>query len=469
MNYRPIYYVYFSIVVFAIFAYYNIETILQFPAQGAHLWRQADSLAMTWNFKLFNASFFQPETFNLLSDQGKGIAEFPIFYYIAAQFKNPELALRSIHFMFLYFGLMDIFILAHYYLKNLFYALMVSAILACSPFLIFYGTNFIIDVPAFFFAMMAWSVLYTKTRFKYSRFFSLMLFSFAALLKAAHLLNFIILIILFKQEKQLNKKLIIQLIVFISLPIMWYAYAKWFNAAHHNNYLFLSIQPIFKMTFYEIGLAIWRIVVSWSASYFWRPTSVILIFMLIYALIKKQHHQLYKMIFLTFLMSLLFAVLFLEKLIVHEYYYAFFYINVVFVIIGLMYFLQHQLHQTFIRIVLIIFLGINLMYCKNYVYEKQTVQRIDSQLRTTEFQTFLIDNNCTQHSTVFCYDDNSVNQSLYAIKRKGITQYNKDWEAKLKTKQIDFILIKSENYKKIEPFKVSSKQSIYKNYLLVEI
>ena len=467
--YQPIYYLYFTLAAFAVFFYYHIDTILHFPAQGAHIWRQSDSLAMVWNYKLFHVSFWRPEIFNLISDNGKGVAEFPIFYYLAAQFQQPELALRTIHFSFLFFGLMDIFILAYYYLKNLFYALAVAGFIASSPLLIYYGTSFIIDVPAFFFAMMAWSVFFTKSHLKYGILFSLVLFSFASLLKAVHLLNFIPLIFILFQEKQLSKKRIAQLLIVIAVPLSWYGYAKWFNAMHHNDYLFLSVQPIFQMSFYDIGLAAWRIIVSWSSIYFWRPTSILLIIFLIYVLKKKSCNKLYQMIFLTFLMSLLYLCLFLEKLILHEYYYAFFYINVVFVVIGLMFFLRNLRYQPMIRVALILFLTINIMYCKSNVYRLQDVQKIDSRLRSEAFQAFLNKNNCTLYKTVFCYDDNSVDQILCAIKRKGITQYDKNWMALLKKKQIDFILIRSKNYSQIASQIQPKSIATFSDYLLIEL
>ncbi|HNK89874.1 MAG TPA: hypothetical protein PKN63_04890 [Chitinophagales bacterium] len=463
------YYTFFFAIVFILFAFYNIPQIINFPAQGAHLWRQADGLAMVWNYKLFNLPFLQTETFNLLSTEGKGIAEFPIFYFFAAQFVNPEKALRILHFVVLVLGFFAVYRLAYFYLRNNFYTVAVLLLFASSPLIIFYGINFIIDVPALCFSLFAWSVWLVDNNKKYSTLLSLSLFSFAALLKAVHVLNFIVLFYLLYKEKQINFKNIVLFSIAICIPTIWYFYAKWYNHNYHNDYLFLSIQPIFMMSFYDIGLAIWRIIVSWSATYFWRPTSVILIVVLSYYLLKKEKNELSIMIVYTFVLDVIFALLFLEKLIEHEYYYPIFYINIVFVLIGFLYFLQKQHKQNYINIALLIFIGINLFYCKNNTAEKQTVQRIDSKLISVDFQNFLNKNQCTQKKTVFCYDDFSVNQSLYAIKRKGITQYNENWKEFILKNKIDFVLVSEQSIDKIIKSVYPKNIYTYKNYKLIAL
>jgi hypothetical protein len=253
------------------------------------------------------------------------------------------------------------------------------------------------------------------------------------------------------------------------IPILWYAYAKWFNAVYHNDYLFLSVQPVWKMPLYDIGLTCWRIAVSWSATYFWRPTSVMLLITLFYFLIKKQSGKLQQIILLTFLIDLLFAVLFFNKLTVHEYYYAFFYINILFVLIGFLSLLKKIKHQNLTKTALIIFIGVNIFYCKNYVAGKQTVARIDQKLFSPSFQDFLNQSHCTKNKTVFCYDDFSTNQELYAIKRKGITQHNKNWELYIKNKQIDFILVREQFLHEIAKQVEIKTVYEYGNYRLAEL
>ena len=463
------YYTYFLLSIIIVIAFFNAFQLIELPAQGAHLWRQADGLAMTWNYKLFDLSFLQTETFNLLSIEGKGIAEFPIFYYFAAQFANPEKALRTIHFVVLIIGFFAFYRLAIFYLKNTFYAVLSLLLFASSPLIIFYGINFIVDVPALCFALLAWSIFIPNRSSRSSLFFCLLFLSFASLLKATHILNFLILFYLLFQEKRLGFKNIILVSFFISIPVIWYAYALYFNKINHNDYLFLSLKPIFFMSFYDIGLAFWRIIVSWSKTYFWRPTSIILCLSLLYFLLKRKKSDLSKMVFYTLLMNILYIILFLDKLIIHEYYYPFFYIQVAFVLIAFFKILQQNKHQNYIKIGLVIFVFINLYYCKNYTAEKQTVQRIDQKLFSDGFQSFLNQNGCTISKTIFCYDDLSVNQSLYAIKRKGITQYNENWQEFILQKKINFILVNEQSSDKIIKSVYPKNIYTYKNYKLIAL
>ena len=116
-----------------------------------------------------------------------------------------------------------------------------------------------------------------------------------------------------------------------------------------------------------------------------------------------------------------------------------------------------------------IFIGINLFYCKNNTAEKQTVQRIDSKLISVDFQNFLNKNQCTQKKSFFCYDDFSVNQSLYAIKRKGITQYNQNWKEFILKNKIDFVLVSEQSLDKIIKSVYPKNIYTYKNYKLIAL
>jgi len=72
------------------------------------------------------------------------------------------------------------------------------------------------------------------------------------------------------------------------LPILWYVYALYANAKCQNEYYFLSSTPFYDMSLYDIGLAFWRMSISWSKSYFWCITSIILIIYALYILFKKD-------------------------------------------------------------------------------------------------------------------------------------------------------------------------------------
>lgn len=454
----------------AIFLYYHIQGWLQLPAQGAHLWRQADCLAMVWNFKLFDASFFLPQMFNLASTDGKGIAEFPIFYYVAAQFSQPELVLRLIHGTILTFGSYRLYALAYYFLKNNFYAFATVVLFISSPLILFYGTNFLTDVPALCFNIVAFSY-YFKTKKNQNNVVIYVLFvSIATLLKGSYIL-YSIGILLFEYISNRNKNSQYTYILpIVVVPIIWYVYAHCLNKQYQNEYYFLSSTPVFSMSWNEIILALWRTLFAYSKVYFWQPASIVLVFSLIVFLIKQEKTELTKATLFTLLITIIYLLLFLQKLIIHEYYYAFFYTFIIFSIIILFKQLNKIKKQAIIKSTVVLFLCINIAYCKNEIYNKLSTPKIDSVLFTNDFQKFLNTYGCTQNKTVFCFDDISLNQNLYAIKRKGYTQYN-NWQKKLKENKIDFVLVQQKKLINLLPYlenKQTEKQK-YDNYYLVKI
>lgn len=458
----------YIIILIVLLVCYNVFDIIHFPAQGAHLWRQADCLAMVWNFKQSGTSFFVPEMYNLLSIDGKGVAEFPIFYYIAAKFPNPELVLRTLHSIMLFVAGYRFFQLAKYFLQSNFYSISAVVLVFTSPLIIFYGINFLSDVPAFSCCIIGLSFYFSNHTSKHKFMLCILFLSLATLLKASYFLYlFGIILYEYKERKFKNYNYII-LFILICLPIIWYLYAFYINSKFGNTYYFLSSKPIYSMSLYDIGLAIWRITVSWSKTYFWRPTSVLVILFAIIFLIKSPKNELKQITLFTLIITILFVLLFMQKLIIHEYYYAFFYTFILFAIIALFSQLKNFEQQQLIKFVVIVFLVINVFYCKYYIIEKQQVQRIDKILFSKAFQEYLNNNDCDDFKTVFCFDDISLNQQLYAIKRKGFTQYN-DWKKALNNNKIDFVLLQTKNINKLN-FNVSDKEKyVYRNYTLIKM
>jgi hypothetical protein len=461
-------FIYIILILLAI--YYSIFEIILLPAQGAHLWRQADCLAMVWNYKIFNATFFLPQMFNLISTEGKGVAEFPIFYFISAQFKQPEIILKWLHALLLFWASIRFYKLSNYFLNNTFYAICAVILLLSSPFIIFYGINFLSDVPAFCFVIIAFSFYFNKHHTKKQIFLCLLLLSIAALLKASYMLFFILLILLEIKQKNYKINFHYTYILMPILPILWYVYALYANAKCQNEYYFLSSTPFYDMSLYDIGLAFWRMSISWSKSYFWCITSIILIIYALYILFKKDKTILSRTIQYSFIITILFILLFLQKLIIHEYYYIFFYVFIAFLIISFFNVIQFLGNQKIIKIIVLLFLFINIYYCKYYINEKQQAQRIDSVLLESSFQNFLSEKKCFKHNTVLCYNDISLNQYLYAIKRKGYTQYN-SWENALLEHKIDFILVKANTQNIDSNLQLEKKKLVgkYKQYLLYKV
>lgn len=450
------------IALFAVSIFYNYPAILQMQPQGAHLWRQADCMAMTQNYRQFHLPFLQPATYNLQSLNGNVAGESPVFYFIAAQFKNPVFALRLMHTVIFILGIIATYFIAFYFLHRRLLSLFCSILMFTSPLLVFYGNNFLSDVPALSFAFMGWAFFlngHKKDNLFYlgTAFFC---FTFAALLKASEVMNLVIVMVYLIQFRQLNSKLKTSILfsLFSFLIICsWYFFAKSYNQQNHDTYYFLSVAPIWKLSAHEIGLGIWRMLVSNSKNYFWRPASILLL-LSVYFLItkrKKINNELKLLISSAFALTILYVLVFYGKMIGHEYYYIPFFVFVLFGIIGILkVYNSYHAENIFIHAFAYLFLVINIIYCKNFAAEKLTVPLYNGYLSSNEMQEFLNKNGVTKYKSVISLPDETTNKTLYQIKRKGFTGFNND-ELILKNREADFLLA-DENFlqqqKKLQPF-----------------
>ena len=450
------------IAIFAISLFYNYPSMLHCVPQGAHVWRQSDCMAMTQNYQQFNLPFLQPATYNLQSVNGNVAGEFPVFYFIAAQFKNAAFTLRLIHTIVFLSGIFAAYFIAFYFLQRRFLAIVCSLLLFTSPLLVFYGNNFLSDVPALSFAFIGWAIFLNAYK-KENSFWILiafLCFAFAGLLKASEIINFAIVFIFIIKTKTTKLKVFLPL-VFCLLPLIWYFYAKQYNQQNHDHYYFLSVFPIWKLSLHDIGLGIWRMIVSYGKNYFWWPTSVLLILScyFLFRHRKKLDAELRIVIVTSFIMILIYIILFYQKMIAHEYYYAPFFIFFLFGIIGILrtYNFFHA-ENVFTHAPLFLLLIPNIIFCKSFVNEKLSYYSNNPCLSTNEMQIFLEKNGVTKDKIIISLPDFSPNQSLFQLKRKGYTQFN-DYIYMLQNKKADYMLLGLDCYihaEKLKPYQTDS-------------
>jgi len=442
------------IALIALGLLYGYPDMLQLLPQGSHLWRQADSYAMTQNYHQYGLPFLQPETYNLQSAQGKVAGEFPLFYFIAAQFKNTTLALRLLHTGTFFSGIIAIYFISFYFLQRRFLSVLCTLFMCTSPLLIFYGNNFLSDVPALSMAFMGWAFFlyaYQKEQFGWLS-IGFCCFTLAGLLKASEVINLAMLTLFLYQQR--NKKSIfkwsqIWMVISGLFIFIWYAYAKQYNREHHDTYYFLSVSPIWKLTAYEIGLGLWRMIVSLSRNYFWHPASVVLLMAAFYMLRhrKKLDAELRVLIASGMLLTILYILLFYQKMIGHEYYYVPFFIFILFALIGILktYNFFHA-ENVFTHTALFLFLLLNIYFCKSFVSQKLTDNLYNGNMASVEMQQFLTQHGVTEKSILLSLPDDSPNKTLSLLKRKGYTEFN-DYPKVLRQQQADFLIVGNDKWK----------------------
>ncbi len=440
--------------------FYPFIKMWQLLPQGSHMWRQSDCMAIVWNYKQFNLPFLQPAYYNLASINGKVIGEFPLFYYIASLSKYPEITLRIMHTCLFFIGIIATYFISFYFLKKTAFALLITCLISASPLLVFYGNNFLSDVPALSIAYIAWAFYLPNYKNKNYGYLSLafILFTFATLLKASQAINIVIstLMLVYHFKSNIPFKIALLFSIFL-IPLVWYGYAKWYNLQNHDTYFFLNIFPIWKLSLYDIGLCIWRMTISWSKNYFWQPTSILLLLSSFFMIKRwnKIDAELKYLIVASFILTLLYILLFYQKLIRHEYYYTTFFVFALFYLIGLMkVYNTYQSENIFWQVALVLFLLPNLFFCRSFVTEKNFDTLYNPYLADSGFQSFLLNNDVEKNKIVISLPDDSPSQTLYLIKRKGYTAFN-NYDSILKNRLADYLIITNTNtlpLQKLKPY-----------------
>lgn len=439
-----------SILCIALFyGYPHIGLLLP---QGSHIWRQADCLAMAQNYRQFHLPFFQPETYNLQSYNGKVSGEFPLFYFLAACFSNTALALRIFHTFLFLCGIIATYFIAFRFLRRQLLSVFCALLMFSSPLLVFYGNNFLSDVPALSASFIGWALFLGTYRKRKSGWLAMafLFFTLGALLKASQVINFCILFVLLAQARIPQQKLKLSLTVLFLVPVaLWYVYAKSYNLLHHDRYYCLSIAPIWNLSFYDIGLGIWRMTVALSKNYFWRPVSLMLLGS-VYFLVKHWkwlERDLRLVILSSFLLTLLYILLFYQKMTGHEYYYTVFFIFILFTLIGILKtYNRFHSENIFAHSALFILLIPAIIFCKMFTAEKLNDNLYNGYLSSAEMQDFLLTQGVTETSTILSLPDDSPNKTLCLLKRKGYTEFN-DYALILKEKKSDFLLLGNDSWK----------------------
>ena len=409
-------------------------------------------MAMMENYRQFHLPFFQPETYNLESVHGKVAGELPVIYFLASKFENSALALRALHTSLFLSGIMATYFIAFHFLQRRLLSIFCSLFLYTSPLLVFYGNNFLSDVPSLSVTFIGWAIFLHAYK-KRSRLLSLafICFTLAALLKASQVMNIILCLsycLLSNSEGESGsgrKNLLIYILAFASilLTFAWYFYARRYNLQNHNTYYYLTVSPVWTMSMHELGLGIWRMTVALSKNYFWRPTSIILVAsgFLLFKNREKIDVGLRKLIASSFAFTVLYIFAFYQKMIGHEYYYVVFFVFVLFGLIGaLKVYNAFHAENIFSHTALFLFLMANIIYCKHFVAEKLTDNLQNGYLSSEAMQDFLLKNGVLENKSIVSIPDDSPNKTLSQLKRKGFTEFN-DYKTVLKNKEADYLLL----------------------------
>jgi hypothetical protein len=475
-------YFWFVTFIIVVSVAYNYHEIIFKRPDSFHTWRQTDCTSLALNYYQLDLPFLEPQTHNLLGNNGKGVGEFPIIYYIVGKlykvFGYHEFIFRIVNTLIFFLGLFYLFKLSYLLLKSTFYSLAVVGIAFSSPLIVFYANNFLPDVPALSLSYIAWYYVLLYIRQKQIIHFILvvLIFSLAGVLKITALMSLCVLIctmmyelVFVNKEKRLILSnsllpLAISVLPFI-LFFVWLSYAHYYQTINENKYFSLDWDPFWieeaKTNYYIFR----RLTESWG----WLPdfykTTLLWAFLGgIVLLFKRGISYFWRASIFAFICgNLIFIGLYFSALNHHDYYL----INLfgIFPLITL--FVLHTLKQNFLlknaltKIAVVILIFLSIQHTDKRMHHRHRIELND------EIRPFYKINDEYLNSIGLTFDkkllydgDNFFNGVLYLINRFGWSRAHEKFDPpetfeKYKSRA-DFLIVlgseraEKENYKNLK-------------------
>ena len=445
--------VFVTVLLIMVYVFGLNKTMFE-PPQSVHIWRQTNSISMAQNYYQDDVSFLEPSVHNQWCDggySGKTAGEFPIIYFVVAKIWKITgyniFIFRLVQILILFVGLYLLFRSLQFLFGNRLWAGFVSLLLFTSPMVVFYGPNFLPDVPALSFVFIGWLfiAMFLHKRTPASLWFSALFFSLSMLLKITSALSFLAFggwilfeLIFQKEEKRIfNFKLVhfIPFVVVIPVVAAWYWYVEYFNGLHGGQVSYHGIWPVWEMTKEQYLRIIDALNKIYFKELFLPYTQYLTLAVWVYLLvtIKKLPPVLRYFIIVLPIGMLVELLLWFQVLEGHDYYT----INllVVFVAVWAVFFYSIKesklIKNPVFYAIGLGFLIFNVVTCQTRIETRYTgwmnSMYVDRMKALTEIEPYFNELGITPDVKVISIPDYTINASLFYMNRKGYTEFASDF------------------------------------------
>ena len=407
------------------------------------------------------------------------------------------LSLNVTGFYYLYKILKDLF-------TNKFWALCITLCFFSTPILLFYGSSFLTNVPAFSLVLIGWyhfNRFYKEKKMTYL-YFALFFFVIAGLLKITAFISAVAILGLlgielirsfFKIKPQVFHsifKSFIPFVLAIILLVLWYKlYIDHYTGLHQGKYTFNDLWPIWKMEPGKVSKA-WNFFLDFSSFQYLNPLMwIIFIFSLFVSLFGfKYIGKGFSIIVLAILVgTIIYILCWFNSLLYHDYYLINLIILPLISVIGMILFIKNKWNNWFIStkakwvigIVTIFSIcyganNLRMRYSQEMKYSNAFVSLFNSKYEVgvwyygahnrsgdsvNGIESYLKGIGINENDLVICASDPSFCIELYLINRKGWTGYNLNNNFnninKLKNKGAKYIIVTNPKHledDKLKPF-----------------
>ena len=429
------------VIFWALFAFDKADIITKLDQRpvGEHLWAQLDRGSSALCYYMDDAPFLLPRCHQTSSDnEGITAGEFPLIPYtvskLYALFGFNEKYHRLLVFGLTLLGLVFGFGVMRQLIGSAWWAAVVTSLWFASPNLILYSISFLPDGPAMAFSLAA---IYFLIRTESGRWHHVFAYGFflalAGLLKltAVAVIIPVVVAYLFKTLDRVSiisrlKKVAIPTVVAMVVIASWVFYARWLNEQHHTFTFLLHALPPRSIDELMQGMATLNALKEWYYIIgLWWFLAAATLRQLVF--IRRSDRLLG---FATLGLYISFAFMFLllfEKAPTHMYYWVPFQVVILF----------HAawLFKTFGQnapkwMAVIGFVGsvVLINYDSIHIYRNVKARWTHSPkfyARYYDLEAKLDELHVSYEARVFSYEDESFNNSLYFMNRKGSVAHRK--------------------------------------------
>ncbi len=459
-----------------LFFIYGFDTILFLRPQSVHQWRQCDCLSFSQNFYHNDGTFFAPVINYLGRDgDGKTVSDFPLIYYSIGKLWRVtgyhEYIYRLLVLLISFTGLAALAKTVEGILKDSFVGIFTALILFSSTIFVYYSNNFLMNVPAFGFALIALFFFYKFYDSGKKRFLciSMAFFLISGLLKTPGLMSFVAILGIFVLEQisplqfgkngKLFPRPINQILPFlfvIMLIALWYWYAASYNTKQntgiflsntkHNYDIFLiGILPIWDISKTHILNIIHTARILWLSSYHSKVMQVIAIVLFIFVLFSYKKSQKFLWYFMALLGVgfVLYLMLFFQVFNHHDYYLINQLIFMISIFTAFFYLLKYSFPKVFqssiFRVLLVLLLAYNVNVCARNIHDRYYVHWLNPYTTETKglenITPYLRSLGIKRTDPMLVEQDPSFDITLYFMDQKGYTTFGGHFRDSLEIRQ----------------------------------
>tara|TARA_B100000508_G_scaffold124704_1_gene108188 strand:- start:37222 stop:38823 length:1602 start_codon:yes stop_codon:yes gene_type:complete len=461
-------YISFGLGLFFLCLFYGYAGFLRYGAYSVHLWRQADCLSMAYHYYAFDYNFFHPSVL-WIGDNTVGYvaSELPIIYWLVASIwkviGHNHWVFRGITMLIFGTGLIYLFKTAFHFFKSFFWASFTTFLFFTSTTLVYYAAGFLPNTSALGIALIGLHFFYHFVLKNEQRFLwvSVSLFLIAGLLKLTALFGLAAVsgayfIYLIKERKGIKEilPLCVPYLLGASIIISWVLWTKSYNSKHFTSFIFLQdILPFWELPpdqypeiFEKFMFHIFPFTYHYSV---W----MIILIGFGFALIKFNYSNKFLLATIVFMLIgiSIFIALWFKVFDVHDYYL----INLLVIVPAICFLVLDLIKRRYpfiwnsmvIKMIAALWLGLLMIEASWYTrvrFDSKNdwlVNRISIDLEYKEYCDWILFDyeqrlealtemdeelkvmGVDKEDYVMSIPDGTINWSLYALKRRGFTDY----------------------------------------------